>query len=148
MCVVLDNGASRYWDEQIPLLEADIEKARENGYVILIFEHEPICTRNPEETDVYPIRKNDTNNYDFSSRPIGNEKASGATLEVYNLITQNADVVKGVFCGHYHSDYYTEIIASYTDENGNKIDTVIPQYVLTATVYDGYAGHVLKITVK
>lgn len=147
MCIALDNGSSKFWDEQIPQLEADIKRARENGYVILIFEHEPLSTRNPDETAVVPLSgdKNDSEN--FSNAFMGREGSSGATLEVYNLITQNADVVRGVFCGHWHNDYYSEIIASYTDENGNKIDTVIPQYVSTATVYDN-VGHVIKITVE
>ena len=58
----------------------------------------------------------------------------------------NADIVKAVFCGHMHSDYYTEIIATYKDADGKTVDTVIPQYVHTGSIYDG-TGHVFRITV-
>lgn len=147
MCIVMDNGASQYWPEQVPLLAADIETARENGYVVLIFEHEPICTKNPAETKVEPISANDPSTPDYCNTCVGREGSTGATKEVYDLITQNADVVRGVFCGHMHSDFYCEILGSYLDENGNKVDAVIPQYVLTATVYGG-TGHVIRITVE
>jgi hypothetical protein len=45
-----------------------------------------------------------------------------------------------------HSDYYTEIIATYKDADGKTVDTVIPQYVHTGSIYDG-TGHVFRITV-
>ena len=50
-----------------------------------------------------------------------------------------------MFCGHYHGDYITHILGSYTDEAGNKVEKTIPQYVLTANAYG--TGHVMKITV-
>ena len=56
-------------------------------------------------------------------------------------MTHNADVIRGIFCGHWHSDFYTEILAETPD--GKK--TVIPQYVLTGNMYD--KGHALIITV-
>lgn len=148
MCVVMDNGASRYWEEQIPQLTADIETARKEGYVILIFQHEPLCTRNPEDDNVPPLllSASDGNGSDFGDYGIGKEGTSGASLEVYNLITQNADVIRGIFCGHYHGDYKTEILASRPDGNGGTEEAVIPQYVLTANAYG--TGHVMKITVK
>ena len=37
-------------------------------------------------------------------------------------------------------DYYTEILASYIGENGKKVDTVLPQYILMGNMYD--EGHV------
>ena len=58
------------------------------------------------------------------------------------MIANNADVIKGIFAGHYHSDYMTKIAAKTPSGE----DTFIPQYVLTGNPYDG--GHVLKITVK
>ncbi len=146
MLICLDNSESKFWESQIEPLNADLEKARENGYVVLIFEHEPLCTRNTAEKDLAPLMQRDSGNTDFANTFIGSDGTSGASLEVYELITHNADIIKGVFCGHWHSDYYTEIIASYTDENGNTVNEVIPQYVNTANAYDNC--HLIKITVK
>ena len=63
----------------------------------------------------------------------------------YSAALHCAFVVRGVFCGHYHGDYITHILGSYTDEAGNKVEKTIPQYVLTANAYG--TGHVMKITV-
>ena len=35
--------------------------------------------------------------------------ADATTQKVYDLITKNADVVRGVFTGHLHYDYYVDI---------------------------------------
>ncbi len=148
MCIVLDNGKNTFWENQIEPLKRDIAIAREKGYTVLLFYHIPLATRNPDETSVVPIRNNDNSgNHDFCSDALGKEGTTGATGELYDIITSSADVIKGAFCGHYHSAYYTEILAHYTDENGNRVDTVIPQYVQTASVYDTY-GYVLRITVE
>lgn len=89
-----------------------------------------------------------TNNF-YSFPAVGHpDSADEATMKVYKLITENADVVKGIFCGDYHNAHYTEILASYVDVDGKKQDTVIPQYVTEALVYDEYVGHVLEITVE
>ena len=147
MCVALDNGVGKYFEEQATKLAADIEKARREGLVILIFEHEPLCTHNPEDHEIHPFLSYaaDGLTNSFDNDCIGKDGTSGATLAVYNLIRNNADVVRGVFCGHYHGDYITHILGSYTDEVGNKVEKTIPQYVLTANAYG--TGHVMKITV-
>lgn len=147
MCVALDNGMGKYFEEQATKLAADIEKARREGLVILIFEHEPLCTHNPEDHEIHPFLSYaaDGLTNSFDNDCIGKDGTSGATLAVYNLIRNNADVVRGVFCGHYHGDYITHILGSYTDEAGNKVEKTIPQYVLTANAYG--TGHVMKITV-
>ena len=143
MLIQLDNGSSRFWDSQIEPLKADLALAREKGYTVLLFYHIPLCTKNPNEAPLYPIRRNDTYEWDFSVNEIGNPSTTdAATLEVYDIITNSADVIKATFCGHFHSDYTTEIIAKTADGT----DTVIPQYILTGNPYDG--GHALKITVK
>ncbi|MBR5527966.1 MAG: metallophosphoesterase [Clostridia bacterium] len=147
--VCLNNGENKYLPGQAEMLEADIKDARERGIIVIIFQHEYLCTRNPAEEYVEPIRINDgSGSRDFLHGFLGNEEycKNPDTAAVYDVITQNADVVKGVFCGHKHSDFYTEIIASYTDKDGNKVDTVIPQYVLTGNMYD--KGHALIITIK
>ncbi len=143
MIIQLDNGTTKFWDSQIEPLTNDLAEARENGYTVLLFYHIPLCTNNPAEKDLYPIRKNDTFNYNFCDTGVGSSDTThSATLSVYDIITNNADIIKGTFCGHFHSDYKTEIIAKNADGTSN----VIPQWVLTGNPYD--SGHVLKITVK
>lgn len=146
MAIVMDNGASRFWESQVAPFKADMQKARENKLAVLIFVHEPLCTRNPKETDLFPIRRNDTNNYNYKDNFAGRPQSDAHTLAVYDTLVSNADIVKAVFCGHMHSDYYTEIIATYKDADGKTVDTVIPQYVHTGSIYDG-TGHVFRITV-
>ncbi len=146
MCVVVDNGSSKFWDEQVEKLKADIEKARENDYIILVFFHIPISTRNPEDSAVYPITGNTADPENFADM-LGKTGTTGATGEFYELLTTNGDIVRGVFNGHVHNDYYTEILATYIDGNGNVVNTTIPQYTGTATVYDN-TGHIFNITVK
>ena len=145
--VVLNNGESKYSPEQCEKFEKELEQARRDGHIILIFQHEQICTHNPKEKNVNPIRINDgSGSRNFCDNFIGCDRSNEDTMRLYKMITENADIVRGVFCGHWHSDYYTEIIASYKDSNGNKVDTIIPQYVLTGNMYD--KGHALIITVK
>lgn len=146
MAVVLDNGAHSYSEGQAGRLDADIRTAREKGYIMLIFQHEPVSTGDPADTDVPAIRRNDPWSYDLYNC-LGHG-ASGATEAVYRLITENADVVRGLFCGHLHSDFYSEVKASYAAADGSVVKTVVPQYILTGNVYDGQAGHAMKITVR
>ena len=153
MVVQMDNALSVYNEEQATKLAADIEKARENGYIILIFQHVPIVTQNPKYQDIKPLQTNDPTvvhdfyeNYDSNGNRFDGIRTDrgGATTKVYNLITQNADVIKGLFCGHYHDDYYCEVKA--TEKDGT--ETVIPQYVVESTAYDSGTVHAMKITVK
>ena len=154
MIVVLDNQRDTYWgDIQAVPFARDIEIAREKGLPILIFEHDPICTKNPAETKAtYFYEGGDTSGIptDMSNRFAGSASRSDAdTMKVYNLIVKNPDVVKGVFCGHWHNHMYTEILAqnedgSFMKEGGKNV--VIPQYVVTANAYG--QGNAIKITVK
>ena len=98
--------------------------------VVLLFQHENISTLNPADTEVEAIHHHNykpvCNFYDapkLIGRPSDTESA---TLEFYKLITESADVIKGVFCGHQHNIFYTEILAR---------ERVIPQYTLTANPY-------------
>ncbi len=146
MIIALDNGRTGYYGNQAELLRADIERAKKEKLTVLIFQHNPICTKNPEEVSVEPIRVNDeTGTRNFCENFIGAAHKDPITDEVYRLITENADVVKGIFCGHMHSDFYTEVCGSY-EENGQKTPQKIPQYVLTGNMFD--QGHILAITVK
>lgn len=146
MCIQLDNGTSNYLDSQIPLLENDLKKAREMGYTVLIFEHEPLATGDPADTAVPSLDRDadsakKTYNF-YGSAHIGGsgKNDSAASKAIYNLITQNGDIIGGIFSGHRHYRYYTEIHAS--DPDGN--ECVIPQYVLRSNAYDKY-GHVTLV---
>ena len=144
LLVVPDNGSTgRYSEQQFRRLESDIAYARAQDLILLLFQHEPLCTCNPAETNVEYVRPNDASGtHDFCRNFIGGDWTKQMrdewSLRTHQLIRESADVIRGVFCGHWHSDIYTEIIG--TD------GAVIPQYILTAAVYDGL-GHVMKITV-
>lgn len=146
MIIQMDNSQNKFWDSQVPLLEASVAKAKEKNIPILLFAHIPLSTRNPEDEVHYAIRINDGSGdpANFYTSFIG-YNASGASKQIYDIITMNPDVFKGYFCGHWHCDYYTEIWSKNADGTDNK-DVVIPQYVLTGSAYD--KGHALKITVK
>lgn len=47
-----------------------------------------------------------------------------------------------------NTSYYMEVEGSYLDKDGTRKRKTIPQYVLECNVYEGYTGHVLKITVE
>ncbi|MBE6611045.1 MAG: hypothetical protein E7632_01020 [Ruminococcaceae bacterium] len=150
IAVALDNGQGHYWDCQIEKFAADLKLARERGMVILVFEHEPICTGNPEDRELHVFREYDKQQADFYHSLIGGEGAKPyeASKTLYEMIVGNADIVRGVFCGHRHSCFYSEIRGWYTDENGVRHEKTIPQPVLEANPYDSNAGHIMRIYVK
>lgn len=134
-------------------LKADIALARKNGYVILLFAHETFATRNPEHSNVTEadvLQAGDTSGFpkDFYSgetrgnKMVGNANCDETTKAVYELIINNADVIKGVFAGHLHNNMYLEILAKTADGK----EAVIPQYVHTATAYN--KGHLMRICIK
>jgi len=144
LAIQMDNSLSKYWDSQIEPLKADLELAREKGYVVLLFQHCLLMTNNPAEKPVYYFYGDGRSNVSLNigASQVG-RNATGATKEIYDIITNNADVIKGVFCGHAHGDLYTEIIAKTSDGK----DAVIPQYVLSHMASSA-GGIALKITVK
>lgn len=146
MLIALYNNIT-YYDFQQKKLEEDIKLAREKKLPVLIFQHEPLCTGKAEDSYVEPLRHNSRqSSKNFFDAALGGEnRTNAATRDMYNTIVSNADVIKGIFCGHRHNDYYTEIKASYK-KGGNTVETVIPQYVLTGNMYD--EGHVMIITVE
>ena len=153
MLIQLDNSLHQYWACQIERLAHDIKLARQKNLVILIFQHEAISTGKPEDaTAITAFRESpgagNTRNFYRQNAAAHFEESDEVTREVYRLLTENADVIKAIFCGHFHSAYYSEVKASYVDANGQQQETVIPQYVEEALVYDNYVGHVMEITVK
>ena len=148
MLVVVDNQAHYYqWEEIYTGLKNDIEIARAKNIPILMFQHCPISTRGGAETDYYSWFYNagDISGFTDNKIDLGKREAgsTGRDLDtrVYKLIVDNADVVRGLFCGDYHNYMYTEIKG--TDDDGNV--KMIPQYVSTANAYGGCA---VKITIK
>lgn len=153
MVIQLDNSCHKYWDFQIGKLAKDIQFAREKRYIILIFQHEGISTGKKEDAkNVFAIRESEGagNHINFYNNHVVGHigESDKATREVYRLLTENADVIKGFFCGHYHSAYYTEVRGSYADANGKRQEAAIPQYAVEGLIYDGYVGHVMEITVE
>lgn len=145
MVIQMDNASDnnypgKFWECQIEPLTKDLALARENGYVVLLFYHIPIATNNTEQGVVKPIRGEAGETY-FANLGTSHN-ADDASAAVYNLIVNNLDVIKGTFCGHLHSDFYTEIVGKTSTGE----DAKIPQYILTGVPYD--AGHIMWITVK
>lgn len=150
MVVVLDNGAMGYQECQAEKLAADLERARRENLIILVFQHEQISTRKEEDCTLKAVKVYDGDNRDFCRKALGGceyRVQNEVTDRVYHMIVDNADIVRGVFCGHMHSAYYCEIAGTYLDEQGVRQEKAIPQVVLEANPYDGNAGHILLITV-
>jgi len=146
MVIQIDNGRKTFREEQVPLLKADLQKARKNSNVVLLFYHVPLGTGNSEDTEVKSMLKGDAKseirNFYTGNSVMATHESTGVNGEVYELIVNNADVIAATFCGHLHNDYYTEMMAKTADGQNQ----VIPQYVLRGAPYS--KGHALKITVK
>lgn len=146
----LDNGSSnRYFPHQIDDLKREIEIARYEKKYILIFQHEPISTGKPEDCDVEPVfpvnsEKPRIENF-YNTHMCGAGSKDEVSNEMYRLITQNADVIKGIFCGHFHSSYYTKIKA-FDPTVGT--ETYIPQIVTLGNPYFGHIGNVTRIIIE
>lgn len=164
MAIQMDNGRRDaqgnyvFAEGTAAKLEADLATAKANGYTVLVFCHVGLYTNNPAETDVKALFVNDLwSRFDTPDRHIidfcnnktgegfcGSDDmdANSETAKVYNLLTNNAEVVKGVFNGHMHATFYTEIVA----KTSTGAAAVIPQYTMSGTAF--YHGHATKITVK
>lgn len=143
MLIQLNNGEGKFYESQKAKLEADIALAKENGYAVLMFMHEPISTGNAADTAIDAIRKDDNSaSGNYYSGQVGGPNADAATKAICDIIAANGDIIKGVFNGHQHADYYSEILAKTASGDS----TVIPQYTLSGCIYGN--GNALKITVK
>ena len=117
--------------------------------LILAFMHEPIAPKSGVG-EVWAVWPSDGNpeSYDFDTVGVGADpNADEATRAVYALLTENADVIRGIFCGHMHSVFYTEVRASYTDKCGRH-EALIPQFCSHGNSYHHHAGIVTRIIVK
>ena len=141
MLIQMDNcsGKIGFCEEQIEPLIRDIKIARENRYIVLLFFHihispddEIYSSANADKTGDEAYKENvNLNIHGISARH------GSASQRVIEIIKSSADVIKGCFCGHMHSDFYCELKA----ENGH----TIPQYILMGTPY--HNGHLLNISI-
>jgi hypothetical protein len=151
VAVILDNGSiSRYTDELIEQLAATVEKARKDNNIILVFQHEPVSSGNPKDVEAKSILlnwKESWNLYDGKNLIGAPHDTNETNKKMLELIKNNADVIRGLFCGHYHDVLYTELDGSYVDENGARVKKAIPQYNVSSCPYCSGAGviTVLKI---
>ncbi len=147
MIIQLDNalkseygGSEAFWDRQVEPLRRDLCEARVKGYAVLLFYHIPISSGNETDAAVKPIGTRGVTANLFSGNIVGGHSV-GASKEIYEMIVNNGDIIKGAFCGHMHADYYTEIKARTKDGE----ECVIPQYVLSAMPYG--EGQALRILI-
>lgn len=143
--IAIDNSSSHFFAEQVPLLTADLQKARENGYVVLLFYHIPLLTGDADHNNMQCDSKYGTGGWSFGTEVGHNmigKYSIGADKEIYDLITNNGDIIYGAFCGHVHGDYYTEIRAKTAAGE----DVRIPQYAIQGVVYN--QGHFLRIVIE
>lgn len=129
----------------------DLAIAKKNGYKVLLFQHTPTSTGKEEDASIKAILENfndsstkvvTKNFYNLSGHA---DNDTDMDRKMYQLITENADLIKGIFNGHVHAHVYSEVKAKSTPES-TEYDAVIPQYTNSLNAY-GY-GCVTKITVK
>lgn len=131
MIIQMDNAALNdgrgygygYEESQITRLAADLEIAKNNGYTVLIFQHVPLQT---DEGKFNEIRTPE-------STPANTKPTGEINKRMIQLIKDNSDVIKGIFCGHEHD-------SSESTVGG------IPQYLADGNHKSG--GYAVKITVK
>ncbi len=151
IAVILDNSQSKYLACEVEPFKADIEKARREGKIILVFQHEPLISNNPKEELVEAVIGNSgakqAIDIGINQTIVGGSlRNEDATPEMYSLITKNSDVVKAIFTGHWHSQFYSEVVSSY-EKDGKVVETLTPQYVISGNPYHE-AGAMAKIVIK
>ncbi len=141
--------------DQLAQFKADIALAREKGYVVLVFMHEPICTYHPADAlvtaDSPSVLKHwygkgfPRDFYDSANNRapmVGGVGCDETTNAFYDVLVNSADVVKGVFGGHVHIEMYLEIMAKTPDGQ----PATIPQFIKIASAYG--EGSMMRILVK
>jgi hypothetical protein len=110
--------------------------------------HEPIKTNNKEgEIPSIWSMSGAPKSLDFNKEGVGAaQHTDGHTDRVCKLIFENADVIKGIFCGHQHSAFRTSVYATYCDESGVH-SAKIPQIVTPGNPYLGHCGIVTRIII-
>ena len=154
MVIQMDNGlndrdevaqphsGNLFHPEQVELLKRDLELAKKNRYVVLLFFHEAIGTGDPADRAVQatyvPANSGVGSEWNlYENVAAGTNHDSAASTAVWQLICENSDNIAAVFAGHVHADYYSEIKGKTRN---------IPQLLLTGLAYE--SGHALEITVE
>lgn len=153
MVIQMDNGlndrdevaqphsGNLFHAEQVELLKKDLELAKKNRYVVLLFFHEAIGTGDPTDKVVNATYTPDSSVHPtqnlYENVAAGTNHDSEASAAIWNLICENSDNIAAVFAGHLHGDFYSEIRGKTRN---------IPQILLTGMAYEN--GHALKITVE
>ena len=139
MVVALDNSTARYRQEEIYTnLKADLEKARKDKVPVLIFQHIPISNGTSDITNGLLIPTLEHSNANSCG---GVNATDDLTSRVYSLITDNADIIKGVFAGHEHEYFYNEI-----NGTGKAKGSTIPQHICPSAIYGD--GYIMKININ
>ena len=142
LVVAVLNDLSRFTADQVSRFAADLKTARENGYVVLLFGHEPFRTNDPKDRSVTVediLIRGDTSGFPLNLCDYG---GADADTEAFNsLISNNADIIRGVFSGHRHNSLFRRILG----KDGNGTPMTIPHFIITANAYD--QGHVMRICV-
>ena len=85
------------------------------GKYILIFQHEPVSTGVPTDESVNPYYDAYNGKRNFYSGPLVFSKAREMKEEdklMYEVLKESTDVIKGIFCGHFHSLFYQQLESS------------------------------------
>ena len=141
MPVLMDNGFG-FLPKQIELLRRDIARAREEQLTMLIFFHTPLNSGREEDRALKALWKGNVSHWNFcdSAEYVG-PTSTGVDGEIYRLLTEHADVVRAIFAGHVHSDFYTTLPASTPDGRV----AAIPQYTIHGASYN--LGHLLRLQI-
>ena len=141
MLIQIDNCSEKvgFRQEQIIPFINDIQKAKENDYIVLLFFHFHISPQSEKYSSVKADKIGDSSWAILDLNRHGIKDSHGeASAKICEIIKSNADVIKGCFCGHLHSDFYCEL--------NTDTDKAIPQYILIGTPYD--KGHLLNIIIE
>lgn len=139
---VLNDGA-RFNAQQVKKFSEDLESARANGYVVLLFGHEPFRTNVPEDRSVGVediLIRGDLSGFPMDLCDFGPDDEDTRAFNA--LIAQNADLIRGVFSGHLHDSLFRRIAGRTKDG----APASIPHFILTTNACD--KGHVMRITVE
>jgi len=141
-----------YWENRIhEKLAVDVNRARENGWTILLFQHEGQYpnTDDPKMHKRHTMSTKDREmDYSRYASGLNDPKKQGfsqvkGTKAVYDVVWHNADVIRGVFHGHVHANYATWINACTPDGTPKPI----PQYSCQGSVFFN-DGWIFRINVK
>ena len=146
ICVVLDNSLGTYYEGNAQKLKKEVERARKENKIILIFQHEPASTGVESDKDLAPYYDAYMGKRNYYDGELVFSKAKEMTdedKEMYDVLKESTDVIKGIFCGHFHSLFYNEL----TFETKEGIKT-IPQYTCVGNTYFGFKGVVTRVFVK